>query len=147
MRRSWAVTALAVALVAGGAVAGGGPATAASENAWQVTAFYSRAGWKDTKPKAPILRACTSGANPAHLALGSPIAVMNGDEVPIGTGTVTKVTLWKQVGKWICKFSGAVAVPANTESMYLVQVGQTASLFRSRGQVRRDGWRVDYWPR
>jgi hypothetical protein len=138
------LVAAAIVAASGGVVAPA--ANAASSDAWQVTAMHSQKGWKDSKPKAPILRACRTGQNSSGIGLGTPVTILTEDEQVLGTAPVTKVTLWKEVGKWICRFSATVPMPANATSIYLVRTGDSPALMVVRGDVKADGWTVTYWP-
>ncbi len=122
------------------------PAQAATATSWKVTTFYSKAAWKASKPKAPILKACTTGTG-TPIAMGAPITVKDGmTEQLLGTGQVSRVTLWKEGGRYICKYIGTVPVAPNTASMYEVQVAQTNAHLIGRGDMVAEGWTASFWP-
>ena len=147
MRRAAALGCAVAALAAGGLLAVASPAHAASEGAWTVTALFSKPGWTTTKAKpAAVLKACRTGTGGSKFALGTPITVRAGNEAVLGSAPVTQVKLWKEGGRYICKFIATVPVAANTESMFFVQVATQPERLLSRGDLRADKWTAIFWP-
>ena len=147
MRRATALVCAAATLAAGGLVAVASPARAASEGAWTITALFSRPGWTAAKVKpAAVLNACKTGTGGSKFALGTPITVRAGNEAVLGSGPVTRVKLWKEGGRYICKFIATVPVAANTESLFFVQVATQPERLLSRGDLRADKWTAIFWP-
>ena len=147
MRRTAALVCVAGILTAGGVVAVTTPAQAASEGAWKVTALFSRPGWKAGKTTpAAVLKACKTGTNGSKFALGTPVTVRDQNEVVLGTAPVSQVKLWKEGGRYICKFIATVPVAANTESLFFVQVATQPERILSRGDLRADNWTAIFWP-
>jgi hypothetical protein len=147
LRRSVSLACAAALLSVTGTGIAAAPVQAATEQAWQVTAFFSKPAWKATAPKAAILKACKTGTGGSPFAIGTPLTVMDMNDAVLGSGTVTKVKLWKEGGRFICKYIGTVPVAANSESLFQIRVGSSPPHLYSRGDMRAEKWTASFWPR
>ena len=134
----------ALALV--GAVAPAAPAGAPDPGHWRVTAFFSKGAWKASVPKAKILKACRNGTSGSAFKLGTPVTVLDSAGTQVGSAPVTKVTLWKEGGRYICKFTAVVPVTPTNESIYEIKVANTPGHLYGLGDLEAEGWTADFWP-
>jgi hypothetical protein len=135
-----------VALGLVGGLAGGSPAGAADQNNWRVTAFFSKPAWKASVPKAKVLKACRNGTGGSAFKLGTPVTVLDSADTVVGSAPVTKVVLWKEGGRYICKFTAVVPIAPSNESLFLIKVADTNAHLYGLGDLEADGWAADFWP-
>jgi hypothetical protein len=136
----------AVALGLVGTLAMGAPAGAADQNHWRVTAFFSKPAWKASVPKAKVLKACRNGTGGSAFKLGTPISVADMNGTVVGQAPVTKVVLWKEGGRYICKFTAVVPIGPTSESVFAIKVADRNAHLYGLGDLEADGWAADFWP-
>ena len=137
---------VALAVVIAGAGLTTSPANAASSDQWRVVAYFSKPAWKTSKPKAQVLKACRTGTGGSPFKIGTPVQVRDDADQVLGDSSVTEVKLWKEGGRYICKFYANVPVASSPSDLVFVQVATTGSLLTSVSQVEADGWEVAFWP-
>jgi hypothetical protein len=129
-----------------GTIAGAAPAGAADQNHWRVTAFFSKPAWKASVPSARVLKACRNGTGGSAFKLGTPVTVEDMAGTPVGSAPVTKVKLWKEGGRYICKFTAVVPIGPSSESVFVIKVADTNGHLYGLGDLEADGWAADFWP-
>ena len=129
-----------------GTLAMGAPARAADQNHWRVTAFFSKPAWKASVPKARVLKACRNGTGGSAFKLGTPISVADMNGTVVGQAPVTKVVLWKEGGRYICKFTAVVPIGPTSESVFAIKVADRNAHLYGLGDLEADGWAADFWP-